>query len=114
MNNMMAYRGYTARIEYDDEDGIFFGHLAGIRDGVGFHADNVADLKAAFHEAVDDYIEACAKIGKEPQRASGAELTLPVDPDLHARIARAAERRGESVETWSERALRHAVDDKVA
>ena len=50
--------------------------LAGIRDGVGFHADKVADLKAAFREAVDDYIEACGKIGKEPQRASSAELTF--------------------------------------
>lgn len=56
MTSRMAYRGYTARIEYDDEDGIFFGHLAGIRDGVGFHADDVADLKAAFRHAVDDKV----------------------------------------------------------
>jgi predicted HicB family RNase H-like nuclease len=63
----MNYKGYTARVERDDEDGIFFGLLAGIRDSVTFHADNVSDLPAAFHEAVDDYIELCAKIGKEPQ-----------------------------------------------
>ena len=41
---------------------------AGIVDGVGFHGDSVDELKAAFREAVDDYIETCAKIGKEPQR----------------------------------------------
>jgi predicted HicB family RNase H-like nuclease len=40
------------------------------RDGVGFHADTVADLKAAFREAVDDYVETCAKIGKDPQSPS--------------------------------------------
>ena len=65
--NTMSYKGYDARIEYDDEDGIFFGKIAGIRDGVSFHADTVADLKAAFREAVDDYIETCGRIGKSPQ-----------------------------------------------
>ncbi len=47
----MTYKGYSARIEYDDEDGIITGQIAGIRDGVGFHADSVEKLKEAFHEA---------------------------------------------------------------
>lgn len=41
MTNTMTYKGYAARIEYDDEDGIFTGRIAGIRDGVGFHANIV-------------------------------------------------------------------------
>jgi predicted HicB family RNase H-like nuclease len=65
--NTMSYKGYDARIEYSDEDELFIGRIAGIRDGVSFHAETVSGLKAAFHEAVDDYIETCAKIGKEPQ-----------------------------------------------
>ena len=64
----MQYKGYAARIECDDEDGLFFGRIAGIRDGVGFHADTVEELRSAFHEAVEDYLETCAKIGKEPQQ----------------------------------------------
>jgi len=40
MTNSMTYKGYSARIEYDDDDGIFTGRIAGIRDGVGFHADS--------------------------------------------------------------------------
>jgi predicted HicB family RNase H-like nuclease len=31
---------------------------------VSFHADSVAGLRAAFEEAVDDYLETCAKLGK--------------------------------------------------
>ena len=65
----MQYKGHAARIEYDDEDGLFFGRIAGLRDGVGFHADTVEDLRAAFHEAVEDYLETCARIGKRPQKA---------------------------------------------
>ena len=40
------------------------GHIAGIRDIVGFHGESVAELKAAFHEAVDDYLVTCEKLGK--------------------------------------------------
>ena len=64
MGKVMTWKGRSARVEYDDEDGILFGRLAGIRDGVSFHADTVAGLRAAFHEAVEDYLETCAKIGK--------------------------------------------------
>ncbi len=63
MMNTMTYKGYAARIAYDAEDGILTGQIAGIRDGVGFHAGSVDTLKAAFHEAVDDYVATCAQIG---------------------------------------------------
>jgi predicted HicB family RNase H-like nuclease len=61
--NTMLYKGYHARIEFDDEDRIFVGHLAGIRDIVGFHGSSVAELETAFREAVDDYLAHCAKLG---------------------------------------------------
>ena len=56
MSNVMNYKNYSARIDYDDEDGIFTGKIAGIRDGIGFHGETVDELRAAFHEAVEDYI----------------------------------------------------------
>ena len=53
----MQYRGYTARIEFDEDDRIFVGHLAGIKDIVGFHGITVDELERAFHESVDAYKE---------------------------------------------------------
>ena len=44
------------------------GCLDGIHDVIGFHGETVAKLRAAFVDAVDDYIKTCAKIGNEPQR----------------------------------------------
>ena len=64
----LKYKGYSARVDHDDEDGIFAGRIAGLRDGVGFHADDMTTLRDAFREAVDDYVEACARVGKVPQR----------------------------------------------
>ncbi len=57
----MTYRGCAARVEFDANDRIFVGHVAGIRDVVGFHGASVDELEAAFRESVDDYLRACEK-----------------------------------------------------
>ena len=66
--NTMIYKGYAARIEYSEEDGCFVGHLAGIRDIVGFDGTTVDELKQRFHEAVDDYLWGCEQLGTEPNK----------------------------------------------
>ncbi len=109
MTNSMSYKGYSARIAYDDDDGIFTGHIAGIRDGVGFHADTVEALRSAFHESVEDYIETCAKIGKEPQKTFSGRVMFRVDPEVHRKAALAAEISGKSLNQWAEEVLDRAA-----
>ena len=60
--NTMQYRGYVARVEFNDADRIFVGHLAGSKDIVGFHGTTVDELEQAFRESVDAY----AAISEEP------------------------------------------------
>ena len=105
----MTYQGYAARIEYDDEDGIFTGRIAGIRDGVGFHAQTVDGLRAAFHEAVEDYRETCAKLGREPQRAYSGQMRFRVKPEVHRKAMLAAELAGKSLNAWAEEVLGKAA-----
>lgn len=109
MTNTMTYKGYSARIEYDDDDGVFTGRLAGIRDGVGFHADTVDALRDAFHEAVEDYVETCAKIGKEPQKAFSGQVMFRVNPEVHRKAALAAELSGKSLNQWAAEVLERAT-----
>lgn len=52
----IKYRGYLTRVEFDDADRIFVGHLAGIKDMVGFHGTTVGELQQTFRESVDAYI----------------------------------------------------------
>lgn len=59
---VMKYNGFTARVEYSDEDGLFVGHIAGIKNVVGFHGESINELREAFEEAVADYLETCAKL----------------------------------------------------
>ncbi len=111
---LMEYKGFRANVEFDAEDEIFFGHLLGINDIVGFHGDTVGDLKAAFHEAVDDYVETCKTIGKPPEKAFSGNLMLRVDPSIHSRAAIAAESAGKSLNQWSEDVLREAAERELA
>lgn len=110
MTNTMTYKNYAARIEYDDDDLIFKGRIAGIRDGVGFHADTVEGLRDAFHEAVEDYLETCAEIGKEPRRSYSGQVMFRVSPEVHRKAAIAAELSGKSLNQWAEEVLSHAVE----
>lgn len=105
----MAYKGYSARVEYDDEDGIFMGRIAGIRDRVGFHADTVAELREAFHEAVEDYLETCARVGKAPQKSYSGQMLFRVSPEVHRKAAVAAELAGKSLNQWAEDVLSRAA-----
>jgi predicted HicB family RNase H-like nuclease len=107
--NTMTYRGYAARIEYSDEDRCFIGHIAGINDVVGFHGESVADLRTAFEEAVEDYLEACEKLGRAPRKPYSGKLMLRVPPEVHAAVAAAAEVSGKSINQWATEAFTKAV-----
>lgn len=52
---------------------------------MGFHADTVEGLREAFHEAVEDYIDTCAKIGKEPQKTYSGQVMFKGQPGFTAR-----------------------------
>lgn len=107
--NTMTYKGYTARIEFDDRNEVFVGHLLGIRDVVGFHADNVPELRSAFEESVDDYLETCAKIGKSPEKPASGKLMLRLPPEVHGAALVAAQAAGTSLNQWAAKVLAEAA-----
>ena len=107
--NTMTYKGFTARVDFDDAEGIFSGRLLGISDVVGFHADNVPELRAAFEDAVDDYVETCARIGKQPEKPASGKLMLRIPPDVYRAALVAAESAGTSLNQWASKVLRHAA-----
>lgn len=107
--NTMTFKGYTARVEIDARDKILVGRLLGMRDIVGFHADDVAGLREAFEESVNDYIDACAKIGKTPEKPASGKLMLRVAPEVHSAALIAAQASGVSLNQWAAKALQQAA-----
>jgi len=104
----MTFKGYAAKIEYSDEDACFIGHITGIKDVIGFHAETVKELRTAFEEAVDDYLATCEKLGRSPQKPYSGKLMLRVSPETHARVAMMAQAHGLSINQWASDVLAHA------
>jgi len=109
MKNTMTYRGYTASLEFDPDDNILVGRVLDIDDIISFHGESVAAFTGAFHEAVDDYVAACEKLGQAPEKPASGRLMLRVDPLVHAAALKAAAHTGQSLNKWAERVLRQAA-----
>ena len=70
MSAILEYKGYFGSVAYSDEDGVLHGRLEFIRDLVTYEDKDATGLRAAFREAVDDYLELCEAEGRK------ADLTL--------------------------------------
>ena len=101
----MRYKNYSAKIEYSDDDQCFIGRIAGIKDIITFHGESVDELKNAFHEAVDFYIESCIREGVSPQRSYSGKVMIRIPPEVHAHAAMQAEAHGKSLNQWIADAL---------
>lgn len=109
MTSKMTHKGYSARIEYDERDDIFTGRVLGIADVIGFHADNVQDLRAAFAEAIEHYIQTCQERGTAPQMPASGRVMLRMTPEIHRASLNAAAASGQSLNQWAAAALARAA-----
>ncbi|MGK7930698.1 MAG: type II toxin-antitoxin system HicB family antitoxin [Microcystaceae cyanobacterium] len=64
----MQYKGYEAKIEYDDEDRLFFGRVININDIIVFDSLSVDELEQTFHRVIDEYIADCHALNKTPEK----------------------------------------------
>ena len=90
MSDILQYKSYSACVEFSAEDEVFFGKIIGINDLITFEADSVKQLKAAFHEAVEDYLQTCKDLGKEPDKNYKGVFNVRIPSELHRRAAVAA------------------------
>ena len=106
--NSMSYKGYTARIEFDERDDIFVGRVLGVRDIISFHGASVTELRAEFHLAVDDYLADCAEQGVSPNKPASGKVMLRIRPEVHAAAAIAAQAAGKSLNQWADEVFERA------
>jgi predicted HicB family RNase H-like nuclease len=107
--NTMTYKGYTARVEYDERDNIFAGRILGIRSIISFHGETVTQLRRAFEHAIKDYLADCAQSGVAPEKPASGKLLLRVPPEVHGRALVAAQAAGKSLNQWATEVLSSAV-----
>jgi predicted HicB family RNase H-like nuclease len=97
---MMEYKGYVGRVEFDDDAGLFHGEVVNTRDVITFQGATVKELRQAFHESVDDYLDFCRERGEEPEKPYSGQFVTRVTPDLHRKISLAASLSGKSLNAW--------------
>jgi predicted HicB family RNase H-like nuclease len=107
--NTMTYKGYTARVEFDDHDNIFVGRVLGVNAIIGFHGETVAELRADFMAAIDFMIEDCRARGESPEKPASGKLMLRVPPEVHAAALVAAQAAGKSLNQWAAEVLGKAA-----
>lgn len=107
--NTMTYKGYTARIQYDERDNIFAGRILGIRAIISFHGETVAQLRAEFELAIENYLADCKQQGIHPEKPASGKLLLRVPPEIHGRALVAAQAAGKSLNQWATEVLQQAV-----
>ena len=107
--NTMSFKGYTARVEFDERDSIFVGRVLGIRDIISLEGTTVAELRAEFEAAINDFLKECAERGVSPEKPASGKLMLRVPPEVHAAAAVAAQASGKSLNQWAAEALREAA-----
>ena len=104
-DNLLHYKGYSAKPEYSVEDKVFYGKILGIDDLVDFQAEDARSIETEFQNAVDDYLRFCAEIGKEPQKEYSGMFNVRISPELHRRLSIAAQSRGLSLNKVVEQAI---------
>ncbi len=106
---MMEYKGYIGKVEFDEEAGIIHGEVINTRDVITFQGDSVAEVKKAFRESVDDYLEFCKKRGEAPDKPFSGQFVTRIPPDLHRQVNVAALLSGKSLNAWVAEQLQGAV-----
>ncbi len=106
---IMRHRGYEAFVDYDDDAALFHGEVVNMRDVITFQGRSVDELKQAFAESLDDYLDFCWTRGEEPEIPYSGDITVHVDPALHRAMMSAAKRSGVSLDDWLKRTFERAT-----
>lgn len=102
---MMEYKGYVGQVTFDDEADIFHGEVANTRDVITFQGKSVDEIRKAFHESIDDYLEWCQERNKVPDKPFSGKLVVRIPVALHRSIFLSAKHEGKSLNKWIEEHL---------
>jgi len=107
--NVMTVGEYHAKIEYDEDLDLFRGEILGLSGGADFYGKNPKELRAEFKKSLEVFLEVCKEKGIEPRRHFSGKFNLRISPELHERLAIAAQAQGKSINSLAQEALQERV-----
>ena len=111
MENILKYNDFIATVKYSEEDEAFIGRIEGINSVVSFEGQSVQELKYAFKEAVDSYLDFCKRKGiAEPQKSYTGVFNVRIDADLHRKAAITAKTNGSTLNAFVKKAIERNLE----
>lgn len=103
--DILKYKEYEGTAEIDMDRFICRGKILFINDMVIYEANSPAELQHAFEAAVDDYLETCVELEREPQKPLKGVFNVRVSPELHKKCVLRAKTDGVYLNEVAVRAL---------
>lgn len=107
--NLKTFDGFSAKIEYDSDTDLFRGEILGLNGGADFYGANPEELRQEFKRSLDVFLEVCKEKGIEPRKQFSGKFNLRIPPELHERLAMAAQAQGKSLNSLAQEALEKSV-----
>lgn len=104
---ILSYKGYIAQVTLDQDTEMLHGLVTGLKDVITFEGRSVKDLKKAFKDSVNDYLNFCKERGEEPEKPYSGNIRLRLTSDLHRRLAASAQ----SLEVSINQFIQNAITD---
>ncbi|MCL1934741.1 MAG: type II toxin-antitoxin system HicB family antitoxin [Candidatus Azobacteroides sp.] len=109
MDNVLKYKDLIATVKYSEEDEAFIGRIEGINSIVSFEGQSVEELKSAFHEAAESYLDFCNRKGLKPGKSYNGVLNIRIPPAIHSKVAMYAENHGTSINAF----IRESIEKRL-
>ena len=110
MDNMLKYKNFIATVKYSEENEAFIGRIEGIDSVVSFEGQSVRELKAAFKDAVESYLDFCHRKGiTETQKSYTGVFNVRINSDLHRKAAIMAKMRGYTLNSFVKESIERSI-----
>ena len=106
---MLRYKGYTGYVEFDDEAGLLHGEVLDTKDVITFQGKTVEEMRKAFRESIDDYLEFCASRDEKPEKPFSGKFVVRLPSELHHRASMRAREKGKSLNQLVVEALEKVI-----
>ena len=79
---------------------MFHGEVINTRDVITFEGSSVKQLKKAFRNSVEDYLDFCASRGEDPEKPFSEKFLVRVPPEVHRQLMAEARLQGKSLNAY--------------
>jgi predicted HicB family RNase H-like nuclease len=109
MKDKLKYKDFIGSVHFNANDNVFYGKIEGIDSLIGFEGISVTELKSAYEEAVDDYLDICEQTGRNPLKSYNGSFNVRISPELHRKISEKSFMLGVPIN----QIVQHAIEREV-